>query len=140
MILHALSILAFSSSSSSSLPAPLSISSSAPIFYTIPTHTQVKLLRIYFELFSCFVAQDHPVCFEVSTRHIPRAALIRSLQALAPCPSSMVVFAYPPRLPSEARFIADFRALFEVSISQLGANGSGMVVAEGFRKGKSESD
>ena len=60
----------------------------------------------------------------------PLTALLRTLKALAPCRATLVVLAYPPRLPAESRFVDDLRAHFEVSLGQLEVQGGGMVVAE----------
>jgi hypothetical protein len=64
----------------------------------------------------------------------PFSALLGTLTSLAPCPSTLVVLAYPPRLPTEARFIEDLRAHFEVSIGQLNVMGGSVVVLECSRK------
>jgi hypothetical protein len=82
---------------------------------------------------------DFIVCFAFIIMVTLHPALLFTLQSFAPCPHTLVVLAYPPRLPAESRFVADFRAHFEVSVGQLcmgqvDANGGGlMMVAEGFR-------
>jgi hypothetical protein len=64
----------------------------------------------------------------------PFSALIATLTSLASRPSTLVVLAYPPRLPAEARFIEDLRAHFEVSIGELTVTGGSVVVIECSRK------
>ncbi len=65
----------------------------------------------------------------------PFQALLHTLRVFAPRPPTLVVLAHPPRLAAEARFLAEFRAHFEVSTGNLGADGS-MLVTEGIRAEK----
>ena len=90
-------------------------------------HMQVQSLHYAITLLYYFLASlPQPL----SIPPTPLAALLRTLRALAPCRATLVVLAYPPRLPAESRFVDDLRAHFEVSLGQLEVQGGGMVVAE----------
>ena len=47
-----------------------------------------------------------------------------------PCHPTLVVLAYPQRLPAEARFLTSLRARFDVAVGHLDVEGGGMLVAE----------
>ena len=79
-------------------------------------------------VFVCLIPPTFPAMISSSP-----TALLRTLSILCPPPPSLpsiVVLAYPPRLPAEARFIAGLREHFEVKIGQLEADGGRMLVAE----------